>query len=186
MDFENAPRIAAVTPEAMTADQRAAADALAAGPRQAVRGPFAVLLHSTGVFGPAQALGAYLRFESTIPARLRELAIIATARHWRQDYEWQVHAPLARDAGLAEAAIAAIAAGDVPQDLAPDECTVLDFTRQLHATGQVDDETFTRAQALLAPAGVVELCAICGYYAMLAMVMNVARNPSPPNPSAFS
>ena len=100
MASKKATRIAAVASDVMTAEQRAAAAALASGPRQSVRGPFAVLLHSVGVFGPAQALGAYLRFESAIPAKLRELAIIVTARHWKQDYEWQVHAKLAHEAGL--------------------------------------------------------------------------------------
>lgn len=179
------PRIAAVALEAMTAEQRAAAAELVAGPRQSVRGPFAVLLNSPGVFVPAQALGAYLRFESPMPANLRELAILVTASHWRQDYEWQVHSKLALEAGLTEAAIAAIAARETSDALTPQESIVLHFCRQLHETGAVDDQAFSKAEALLSPAGVIDLCAVCGYYAMLAMVMNVARNPLPTAHSPF-
>ena len=80
MRDETTPRIAAVDPEAMTPAQHAAAAVVAAGPRGSVRGPFAVLLNSPGAFAAAQGLGAYLRFESPIPANLRELAILATAR----------------------------------------------------------------------------------------------------------
>lgn len=172
-------RIAAVAEDAMTAEQRAAADTLASGPRGSVRGPFAVLLNSPGVFGPAQALGVYLRFGNTIPANLRELAILVTARHWRQDYEWTVHSRIALDAGVDDQSIAAIAAGNEPTRLSAQEQVVYAFCRQLHTSTTVDDATFASAERLLGQAGVVDLCAVCGYYAMLAMVMNVARNPLP-------
>jgi len=185
MPAEISTRIAAVTPDAMTAEQRAAADIVAAGPRQAIRGPFTVLLNSPGVFGPAQALGAYLRFESAMPAHLRELAILVTARHWRQDYEWRVHARIALDAGLSATTISAIAAGQDPAPLTAEETIVYQFCRQLHTTTTVDDATFAQAEALVGASGVIDLCAICGYYAMLAMVMNVARNPLPEAPSPF-
>ena len=185
MQNKQKPRIASVTADAMTVGQRAAADIVAAGPRQSVRGPFAVLLNSPGVFAPAQALGTYLRFENAMPANLRELAILVTARHWRQDYEWRVHSAIALDAGLNHAAIAAIAAGDQPPGLTGQEAIVYEFCRQLHATTSVDDAVFARAERLLGPDGVIDLCAICGYYAMLAMVMNVARNPLPDGNSPF-
>jgi len=180
------PRIAAVDATAMTAEQQSAAAIVAAGPRGSVRGPFAVLLNSPGTFAAAQGLGAYLRFESAIPANLRELAILATARHWRQDYEWTVHAALAQAAGVSTRAIAALAAGAPVVDLTPEESVVLEFCEQLHRSGHVDDATFTRSERLLGTEGVIDLCAVCGYYAMLAMVMNVARNPLPATPSPFS
>lgn len=180
------PRIAAVAQDAMTAQQRAAADALASGPRGSVRGPFAVLLNSPGVFGPAQALGAYLRFDNALPANLRELAILVTARHWRQDYEWTVHSRLALDSGVDAQAILAIAADAEPVGLSRSETIVHVFCRQLHRSTTVDDAAYADAEQLLGQAGIVDLCAICGYYAMLAMVMNVARNPLPGEQSPFT
>jgi 4-carboxymuconolactone decarboxylase len=178
-------RIAAVEATSMTPEQEAAANVVKAGPRGAVRGPFAVLLNSPGAFSAAQGLGAYLRFESSLPANLRELAILATARHWRQDYEWRVHAAIARDAGVSDRTIDSLATGKTVVDLSPEEAVVHSFCRQLHRTNNVDDDTFTAAEQLLGPAGVIDLCALCGYYAMLAMVMNVARNPVPATPSPF-
>lgn len=186
MRDETTPRIAAVDPEAMTPAQHAAAAVVAAGPRGSVRGPFAVLLNSPGAFAAAQGLGAYLRFESPIPANLRELAILATARHWRQDYEWTVHAALAATAGVSASAIATLAAGTDVAGLTPEEAMVLEFCRQLHRSGSVDDTIYAPVAHLLGAAGVIDLCSICGYYALLAMVMNVARNPLPATPSPFA
>lgn len=180
------PRIKAVDPQAMTPEQSAAAAIVEAGPRGSVRGPFAVLLNSPGTFAAAQGLGAYLRFESAIPANLRELAILATARHWRQDYEWSVHAALAAAAGVSGRAIDTLAAGEVVVDLTPDEAVILHFCQQLHRSGNVDDATFAQAERTLGTAGVIDLCAVCGYYALLAMAMNVARNPLPATPSPFA
>ncbi|EIZ78323.1 hypothetical protein WSK_3068 [Novosphingobium sp. Rr 2-17] len=185
MSQADKPRIDAVDMKALTPEQQVAAKAVQAGPRGAVRGPFAVLLNSPGAFAAAQGLGAYLRFESALPANLRELAILVTARHWRQDYEWQVHSAIARDAGLSELAIGSLAAGGEVLGLSAEESVVLAFCRQLHETGGVDDATFAAASALLGTAGVIDLCSVCGYYAMLAMVMNVARNPLPATPSPF-
>lgn len=185
MSTSYAPRIAEADMQALTPEQEVAAKAVQEGPRGAVRGPFAVLLNSPGLFSAAQGLGAYLRFESELPANLRELAILATARHWRQDYEWRIHAAIARDAGLTEQSISSLAAGGDVVGLRPEEALVLTFCRQLHETGGVDDATFEAANALLGTAGVIDLCSVCGYYSMLAMVMNVARNPLPATPSPF-
>jgi len=173
------PRIPAVEPASMTEAQAAAAAIVANGPRGSVRGPFAVLLNSPGAFSAVQALGTYLRFESTMPANLRELAILTTARHWHQEYEWQVHAVLAEEAGLSTRAIAAIAAGLPIEDASTEEVLVHAFCTQLHRENGVDDATYARIETLLGHAGVIDLCTICGYYALLAMVMNVGRNPTP-------
>ena len=181
-----APRIAAVEPNSMTNDQQHAADIVSAGPRGAVRGQFAVLLNSPGAFSAAQGLGAYLRFESSLPANLRELAILTTAQHWQQDYEWRVHAAIAREAGVNEQAIKSLAAGGAVSGLSPEESIIHNFCQQLHRTRNVDDAIFVTAKRLLGPALVIDLCTVCGYYALLAMVMNVARNPAPATPSPFT
>jgi 4-carboxymuconolactone decarboxylase len=185
MNTEQTPRIPVVIEASMTAEQRAVAEVVKSGPRGEVRGPFAVLLNSPGVFGPAQELGANLRFGSAIPARLRELAILVTAHHWRQDYEWRIHSVLARDAGVGDLTIEAIANGAALADASSEEAVIHAFCRQLHELNQVDEAAFSDAERLLGTAGVIDLCAICGYYAMLAMVMNVAKNPLPTTPSSF-
>jgi 4-carboxymuconolactone decarboxylase len=163
----------------MTAAQRRAAEAVVRSRRGAVFGPFVAMLRSPELLDRAQRLGEYLRYDSAIPARLRELAILLTARHFRQAFEWHVHAPSAAEAGLATAIIADIAAGQRPRALAPDESVVYDFCVQLLGEHQVRDATYADARALLEEQGLIDLCGVLGYYGMLALVMNAARTALP-------
>ena len=169
----------------LTEAQRQAHAAIVQGPRGRLSGPFISLLRSPELCQRTQLLGEYLRFGSVIPQRLRELAILATARHWRQSFEWQTHAPIAQSLGLAVGTIRALASGEAPPAIAADETVVLQFCRELHTMHAVTDSTYAAARDLLGEPGVVELCGLCGYYALLAMVLNVARTPPPvdgPNP----
>jgi 4-carboxymuconolactone decarboxylase len=177
---EGPERLPKQNPADYDAEQRAAAAALIASPRGEVRGPFVPMMRSPELMDRAQKLGEFLRYRCSIPERLREWAIIVTARAWRQDYEWFVHAPLARKAGVAHAAIAALAQGVDPGDAAAqDERIVHDFCVALHRANFVNDATYGRALDLLGERGVIELTGICGYYALLAMMLNVARTPCP-------
>lgn len=178
MSTSSSPRIGPVAPEARTEAQREAAAEVESGPRGAVRGPFAVLLHSPEAFDRVQRLGGYLRYDSLLPADLRELAVLVTARAWNQDYEWRAHAPLAEQAGVDRFAIAEIERGARPAALTRDQAAVYAFCAQLHATNRVDDTTFAEVRALLGEPALIDLCVICGYYALLAMVLNVAKDAS--------
>src|SRR3954468_22675707 len=89
----------------MTDEQRGVYEAIAAGPRGGVRGPFNVLIRSPELADYAQKLGAYIRFSSSLPARLNELAICVTGRYWTAQYEWYAHSRLAKQAGLADSII---------------------------------------------------------------------------------
>jgi 4-carboxymuconolactone decarboxylase len=189
-----AERLAPLPESELSPAQRRVADAMREGPRGRLSGPFVALLRSPELCQRAQLLGQYLRFESIVPHRLRELAILTTARHWRQNYEWLTHAPIAERAGLARGLIDAIAAGasggtSVPDEAAPDEAArdeaiVLQFCRELHETHAVSDAAYAQARELLGEDGIVELCGLCGYYALLAMVLNVARTAPPPDGEA--
>ncbi len=177
-------RLPPIPPDELTSDQRRAAAALEQSRRGALFGPFIPLLRSPELLDRAQRLGEYLRYDSAIPRRLRELAILVTARHFRQAYEWHVHAPAAVESGLAERTVAAIAEGRRPQSLQVDEAAVYDFCAELHGGHAVSDATYARAHALLGEQGVIDLCGVCGYYGLLALVMNVARTPLPPGAPA--
>lgn len=159
--------------------QRAAVQELAAGPRGGLRGPFVPLLRSPELLNRAQRLGEYLRYHSAIEERLREFAILIAARHWRQGYEWRAHVPSASRAGIAPELIAALGSGTALPTLKGDEQVILDFCSELLNRQAVSDATYARALALLGEAGVVDLSAVLGYYALLAMVLNVARTPTP-------
>ncbi|MCI3952767.1 MAG: 4-carboxymuconolactone decarboxylase [Burkholderiales bacterium] len=176
--------------ENLTADQRALYDAIKSGPRSAVKnsaaakpgplgGPFNVLLRSPEVGNIIQSLGAAIRFRSSIPSKLNELAIIITARHWSSHYEWQAHHRLALEAGLDPAVGEDIAHGRRPSKMAEDEAIVYDFSTELHKTRGVSDATYKRALDRFGERGVMDLIAVNGYYGLVSMVLNVDRTPLP-------
>jgi 4-carboxymuconolactone decarboxylase len=177
-------RLPPIPVEQLTAAQRNAAEALMRGRRGALFGPFVAMLRSPELLDRAQRLGEYLRFDSAIPPRLRELAILLAARYFRQAYEWHVHAPAAAQAGLAATVIADIAAARRPGVLQSDEVVVYDFCTELLTGHEVRDATYAAARTLLEEQGVIDLCGVCGYYGMLALIMNVARTALPEGAAA--
>jgi 4-carboxymuconolactone decarboxylase len=172
-------RLPMPAPATMTEGQRQAAQALIDGPRKGVYGPFLPLLRSPALLDRVARMGEYLRFESVLDARVRELVTCAVARHVGNQFEWAMHAPHARKAGVREAAIEAVRLGARPQGLAADEEAALDFTRELLHSHGVSDPTYGTALAAFGEQGVVELASLIGYFAMVSWVMNVARTPAP-------
>jgi 4-carboxymuconolactone decarboxylase len=120
-----------------------------------------------------------MRFHSSLPRKLNELAIIITARHWTSHYEWYVHRQAAEDAGLSRAVTDAIAAGRRPANLQPDEDTVYTFCTELLTTKEVSDRTFQRAKDAFGERGVVDLIGVSGYYGLVSMLLNTDRYPLP-------
>jgi 4-carboxymuconolactone decarboxylase len=163
----------------LTAAQAAAKAAVINGARGIFQGPFIPLLRSPALMGRIEKLGEYLRYESAVPARLREFAILMIARQYSQDVEWAIHQPIALQAGVAEATVAAIADGRRPRAMAEDEAALWDFCTELALHRAVSDATYEAAARHFGEAGVVDLIGLAGYYTMLAMVMNVARTPAP-------
>jgi 4-carboxymuconolactone decarboxylase len=164
--------------EAMSAEQRAAADALVAGPRKGVYGPFLPLLRTPQLLDRVAALGEQLRFHSSLETRVREFVTCAAARHTTNQFEWLMHAPLAIKAGVAEAAIADLHAGARPRQLQADEEIALDFTRELLQMHGVSEPTYAAALAQFGDTGVVEIATLAGYFVMVCWVMNVAHTPA--------
>ncbi len=169
--------------DAMDPAQRAVANAILAGPRAAstgLRGPFEAMLRSPGVADAAQRLGEQIRFRSSLPTRLNELAIIVCARRWAAQFEWFAHRQMALDAGLAPAVADAVARGERPafgDDVEAAE--VHDFAVQLLATGDVDDQVFAAVAGRWGPTGAIDLIAAVGYYTFVSFVLNVDRYPLP-------
>ena len=131
------PRFTTLTPETMTADQKRVADAIQSGPRGAgLRGPFNALLRSPELCDLVQRVGAFVRFGSSIPPQLNEMAIIMAGRKWTAQYEFYAHRRLALDAGLNPAIADAIAANQRPAGMAKDEETVYDFVSRAAGDGQ--------------------------------------------------
>jgi 4-carboxymuconolactone decarboxylase len=171
-------RLPMPAPSDMSPAQREAADALIAGPRKGVYGPFLPLLRSPQLLDRVAKVGEYLRFESVLDARIREFATCVAARHVSNQFEWLMHAPLAVKAGVAEAAIEALRAGARPKGLAADEEAALDFANELLHTHGTSEPTYNAALAVFGEQGVVELATLVGYFVMVSWLMNVAHTPA--------
>ncbi|RST55308.1 carboxymuconolactone decarboxylase family protein [Variovorax sp. MHTC-1] len=163
--------------DAMSQAQRAAAQALIDGPRKAVFGPFVPLLQSPVLMERIGSLGEYLRFDSQLNVRVRELVTCAVARHVGNQFEWVLHAPAAVKAGVSADAIEALRLGRRAAPLAEDEQLALDLALELLHHHGVSEPTYAAAEARFGKPAVVELSALVGYFAMVCWVMNVAHTP---------
>jgi 4-carboxymuconolactone decarboxylase len=163
---------------AMSPAQRKAAQALVDSPRKGVYGPFVPLLRSPVLLDRVARMGEYLRFESVLDARVRELVTCAVARHASNQFEWAMHAPLAVKAGVAPEAIEGLRLGARPRSLAPDEEAAFELAAELLRTQGVSDPTYAAALQIFGEQGIVELATLVGYFAMVSWVMNVARTPA--------
>jgi len=143
--------------------------------------PWSVLLRVPDQIVPALQIRLHYLNRSVLGPRLTELAILTAARKWTNNWEWNAHSTAAATAGLNADVMAAIADGRRPDRMADDEAVVYDFSLELQNNQSVSDATYARAVAKFGEPGVVELASIQGYYAYLAMVMNVARITTQPN-----
>jgi 4-carboxymuconolactone decarboxylase len=163
----------------MTPRQRASYQAIVSGPRKGAAGPFNALLRSPEVADRVQKVGEYVRFQSTIPAPLNEMAILITGRFWGAQFEFWAHRRLARAAGLDDAIVTAIAEGRRPESMTDDERIVYDFCTELFRDRAVSDPSFAAVVERFGEQGVIDLIAASGYYSMVCMVLNVDRYPLP-------
>lgn len=174
------PRFPPLPPEELTPEQRRVRDALVASPRGSLRGPYIPLIRSPELADRMRHLGDFIRFEGVLPPRLKEIVILATARHWSVAYMFGVHREMSQAAGVEPALVQAIAEGRRPAGLAPAEAAAYDLAQALLRTGRVGDPGFAAAKHALGERGVVELVAFVGYYTALAMILNTAEIAPPP------
>jgi 4-carboxymuconolactone decarboxylase len=172
-------RFQPLTYDKLTPEQKAMVEHLLAGERGGMNGPFNVTLRSPEMGDVAQKLGAQLRFHSSLPNRLNEMAILMTARFWNAQYEWSAHKKNALTAGLSPAVIESIATGKRPASMQPDEEAVYNFGDELLRTREVSDRVFKGAVDRFGERGVVDLTGVMGYYCFVSMMLNIDRYPLP-------
>ena len=176
--------------ENLTPEQRKFYDAVRSGPRAKLAnssaskpgplgGPFNVWLRSPGIGDWVQKLGEEIRFRSSLPPKLNEMAIMITARFWTSQYEWHAHCKLALDAGLDPAIAQDIAENRRPAKMDADEAIVYDFSRELHEKQGASDANYKRVLDRFGERGVFDLIAANGFYSLVAMCLNVDRTPLP-------
>ena len=163
----------------LTPEQRTFADKEIAGGRKPETGPFNIYLRSPEMAELSRPFGDYLRFKAPMPRKFKEIAIMLTSRYWGGQYVWYSHRQQALDAGLSPAFITAMAAGERPANMSPDEATMYDFCTQLLSTRQVSDTNFKAAKALIGERGIVEIVGLMGQYTGLTMLFVVDRYPVP-------
>jgi 4-carboxymuconolactone decarboxylase len=167
-------RLTPLTPDTLSPAQRAVHDRIASGTRGAVYGPFAVLLHSAELASRVEQLGLFIRYDCSVPHRLRELAILTVGAHWQADFEWFAHAGPAREAGLSDAVLEAVGARAEAPDFDDEaDAEVYRFCRALLRDGRVPDALYAPVHARLGDTATVELTGLFGYYSLLAMQLNV-------------
>ena len=174
-------RLPPIPQERFTPEQQTLVAAISSGPRGQFKmsGPFFCYLHAPGFGELAQKLGAHCRFGTSISPRLSEFAILVTAQHWKSHYEWAAHAPIAEKQGVKPETIRDLQAGRAPKKAPKDELAIYAFAKELYRDKRVSDRTYKSVNTLLGDGGTVELVGLLGYYAMVAMTLDVFRMPVP-------
>lgn len=172
-------RIPLPGPDDLNAAQRAVYDKIVTGPRGTLVGPLRAALLNPSLADRWQAMGQVLRYETSLPRDLNELAILVTARHWNSELEWTIHAAAAREAGLDGSVIEAIRISKIPEFTREEEREVYEFSRELLENGKVGDAAYAALLDRWGALGTVELTALVGYYSMVAMTLNAHAIPLP-------
>jgi len=177
-------RFSEITYEQLNDEQRAVADVMKKQTLSGIGGPNNVMLRSPSFAESVMRMADYLRYNSSVPRRLNELAILLVARQQNSQFEWALHVPAAKKHGLAEAVINDLTEGQRPAAMQPDESIVYDFVTDLLKNKYVHDEVFYKAKEAFGEQQVVDLIGVTGFYIMMAMVLNTAEIPLPPRQAA--
>ena len=174
------PRFPQLTMDQLNEQQRPLGEKIMKISSVGLAGPYNPLLRSPVLAQRMYDLLDYLRWNTSVPRRLNEVAILIIGRQWRSQVEWYAHHPLAIKAGLSEQVAADLKANKRPAGMQPDEAAVYDFVTELTTKHEVLDETFNRAKELLGEQQIVDLTALAGTYVTVAMILSMAEEGVPP------
>ena len=174
------PRFAQLTMDQLDDKQKPLGEQIMKVSSVGLGGPYNPMIRSPVLGQRLFDLFYYLRWQTSVPTRLNEFAILVIGRQWRSQVEWFAHAPLAAKAGLSPDVIAELKAGKRPDNMAEDEALVYDFVTELTTTQKVSDDTFARARKVFNEQQIVDLTAVAGNYVMVAMLLAMAEETVPP------
>jgi 4-carboxymuconolactone decarboxylase len=175
-----APRFPQLTPEQLNDQQRPLAEQIMKISSVGIGGPYNFMLRSPVFAQRMYDLLDYLRWNTSLPLRLNEFAILIQGRLWRSQVEWYAHLPLALKAGLSEKVALDLKANKRPEGMQPDEAAVYDFCMELTTRHEVSDATFNRLREFLSEQQVVDLVAVSGTYVTVAMILATSEASVPP------
>ena len=161
-----------LSPDGMSADQKQIYDESIASKRGSPPPPMQAWLHSPEMARHATRLGAFLRYDTTLPAALSELAILVTARHWSAHFEWYAHKKLALEGGLDPVIIDDVRDRRTPSFSDPTARLIYDVAKSLHEAHGLSQPLYDEAVAALGEQGLVEVIGLCGYYTLVSMTLN--------------
>ena len=161
------------------AAQARAAKALIDGPRRGVPGPFQALLRSPDLTDKVRVLGDYIRFESSLPGKLREFVSMLATGFWGTGSAWHAHRQMAVKEGLDPAIPAALARGERPARMEADEALVFDFCDELMKNRDVSDATYDACVARFGERVVLDMIATAGYFSLISLILVAKRHPLP-------
>jgi len=167
----------------MTPEQRRIAERRIASPKKKLGAPLNVIIRSPGLADHVERVSEHFRTLDTLPPHIKQLVILLVGRHWRAQYPWTAHCPMARAAGISQAALETLAAGGKPADLQAEEVEVYDFCMSLLEKKNVSDEQFAALRSRYGETGIADLIGLMGYYCMVSMALVVDRYPPLPNDS---
>jgi 4-carboxymuconolactone decarboxylase len=173
------PRFPALTMDQLNVYQKPLGEQIMKVSSVGLGGPYSPLMRSPIMGQRMFDLLYYLRWNSSVPLRLNEFAILIVGRQWRSQVEWFAHAPLAIKAGLSPEVVADLKAQKRPANMKADEAVVYDFVTELTLNHQVSDATFARAKQLLGEQQVVDLTTVAGTYVTVAMLLAMAEESVP-------
>jgi 4-carboxymuconolactone decarboxylase len=174
------PRFSQLTMDQLSDQQKPLAEQIMKVSSVGIGGPYNPLLRSPVLGQRMFDLLYYLRWETSVPLKLNEFAILIIGRQWRSQVEWLAHAPLAIKAGLSPDIVTELKANKRPSNMPPQESAVYDFVTELTTKHEVSDETFNRAKELLGEQQVVDLTAVAGSYVAVAMLLAMSEQGVPP------
>lgn len=181
-------RLAIPDYDSMNAEQRRIYDEMVAGPRGTVPAPQQIWLHAPKFCDPAQQVGAFCRYGTTLPTALSELAILVVGAHWRADYEWWAHARIARENGLPDPIIEAVRKGEQPdfegQD--PRAPVIYEIVKEMLDTKRLGQASYDNALKVLGEQTLVEVVGIAGYYCLISLTLNVFDVKTPDGSQPFT
>jgi 4-carboxymuconolactone decarboxylase len=175
------PRFPQLTLDQLNEQQKPLGDQIMKVSSVGIGGPYNLLLRSPVLGQRLYDLFYYLRWQTSVPTKLNEFAILIIGRQWRSQIEWFAHAPIAAKAGLSDGLIAELKANKRPSNMADDEALVYDFVTELTSTQKVSDATFARARKIFSDQQLVDLTAVAGNYVMVAMILAMAEQTVPPD-----
>jgi 4-carboxymuconolactone decarboxylase len=174
------PRFPQLTMDQLDEKQRPLGEEIVKVSSVGLGGPYNPIIRSPVLGQRLLDLFHYLRWETSVPMRLNEFAILIIGRQWRSQVEWYAHAPIALKAGLSADIIAELKASKRPSKMAEDEALVYDFVTELTTTHKVSNPIYARAKKIFSDQQIVDLTAVAGNYVMVAMLLAMAEQSVPP------